>query len=142
MKRCLILAAVLALAACNKDSMTRDFGVSRDAGPTTAAGGLPPLSEPPGLMSRPDMTPLLPQLQPKPPQQQQAAAAPPSGGQAALLQAAGGPESADVRQQLDNNAGVVSLGPGFAEQIMNWTPPPGHVPLGAPAQKGWFSRLF
>jgi len=142
MNRCLILAAVLSLAACQRDSMTRDFGVSRDSGPQTAAAGMPPLSQPPGLMNRPEESPLLAQQQ----QQQQAAAAPaatpPTEGQAALVEAAGGPGQADIRQQLDTNSGMVSLGPGFAQEILSWTPPPGHVPLGAPVQKGWFSRLF
>ena len=140
MNRCMILAVVLALAACSQDSMTRDFGVSRDAGPSTTAGGLPPLSTPPGLVNRPETSPLLP---PQPQQQQDTAAAvPPSEGQAALVEAAGGPGQADIRQQLDTNAGIVSLGSSFAQEVMSWTPPPGHVPLGAPAQKGWFSRLF
>ena len=140
MIRCLILTLVLALAACSKDSMSRDFGVSRDSGPNLATGGMPPLSEPPGLMNRPEASPLLRQQE----QQQQAAAptAPPSGGQAALVEAAGGAGQANIRQELDTNAGIVSLGPGFAQEVLSWTPPPGHVPLGAPVQKGWFSRLF
>ncbi len=131
-----ILAAVLLLSACNRDSMTRQFGVSRDAAPTTIAGAMPPLSTPPGLMSRPDETGLQPQQQSAPPP------TPPTGGQAALVEAAGGPAPADIRQQLDANAGVVSLGPAFAQQVMNWAPPPGHVPLGAPARRGWFRWLF
>src|SRR5690348_9783865 len=75
MTRCMILAIVLALAACNRDSMTRDFGVSRDAGPSTTAGGLPPLSTPPGLANHPEVSPLL-----QPQQEQAAAATPPSEG--------------------------------------------------------------
>lgn len=137
MTRCMILAIVLALAACNRDSMTRDFGVSRDAGPSTTAGGLPPLSTPPGLANHPEVSPLL-----QPQQEQAAAATPPSEGQAALVEAAGGAGPANIRQQIDTNAGIVSLGPGFAQEVLSWTPPPGHVPLGAPAHRSWFSRLF
>jgi len=136
MTRCLILAMALALAACSKDSLTRDFGVSRDAGPSTTADAMPPLSTPPGMMSQPDAPPL------EPPQQQTTAALPSSQGQTALVEAAGGPGPANIRQQIDTNAGIVSLGPAFAQDVLNWTPPPGHVPLGAPAQKGWLSRLF
>ena len=140
MIRCVILALAVTLAACSKDSLTRDFSVSRDAGPSTATTGMPPLSTPPGLVNRPAAaSPLLP---PQQQQQQAAAAVPPTEGQAALVAAAGGPGQTDIRQQLDTNSGIVSLGPGFAQELMAWTPPPGHVPLGAPAQKGWFSRLF
>ena len=139
MNRCLILALALTLAACSKDSLTRDFSVSRDAAPSTATGGMPPLSTPPGLVNRPAASPLLASQQ----QQQQAAAAvPPTEGQAALVEAAGGPGQTDIRQQLDTSSGIVSLGPAFAQEVMTWTPPPGHVPLGAPAQKGWLSRIF
>jgi len=65
-----------------------------------------------------------------------------SSGQHALLEAAGPSAPGDIRQLVDQNAGAISLGPGFAQQVMNWTPPPGYTPLTAPPKQGWFSRLF
>ena len=65
-----------------------------------------------------------------------------SAGQNALLEAAGPAAPGDIRRLVDENAGAVSLGPAFAEHVMDWTPPPGYTPLTAPAKQGWFSRLF
>ncbi len=128
---------VLALAACGDEGLTRNFSLVRDAAPDTMSAPLPPLSVPPILMQRPapagGAAP-----RPAPTDSQQVN----SAGQDAFLEAAGPPAPSNIRRLVDENAGAVSLGPAFAERVMDWTPPPGYTPLTAPAKQGWFSRLF
>ena len=47
------VVTVLSLAACSDDSMTRNFGLARDAAPDTVAATQMPLSMPPTLALRP-----------------------------------------------------------------------------------------
>ena len=128
---------VLALAACGDEGLTRNFALVRDAAPDTMSAPLPPLSVPPILMQRPAPAGV---VAPKPaaPDSQQAN----SAGQDAFLEAAGPPAPGNIRRLVDENSGAVSLGPAFAEHVMDWTPPPGYTPLTAQPKKGWFSWIF
>jgi len=128
---------VLALAACGDDSLTRNFALVRDAPPGTMSAPLPPLSMPPILMQRPEQAGSLAPNGPSPD-----FSSADSAGQNALLEAAGPAAPGNIRRLVDENSGAVSLGPAFAEHVMDWTPSPGYTPLTAPAKQGWFSRLF
>jgi hypothetical protein len=136
MRVCLILI-VLALAACRDDSMTRNFGVSRDAGQANVAATQMPLSSPPNLAQRP----IRPGTRaPRQDSQQEPVVG--SAGQEALLQAAGPAATADIRQLIDENSGMIAPGAEFTDRLMNWTPTPGSTSLSQPAKKGWLSGLF
>jgi hypothetical protein len=132
-----LLLTVLLLAGCADDGLTRNFGLARDSAPDTVAATQIPLSVPPSLALRP--------TRPGAPVPRSTAAAEPqvgSAGQDALLQAAGPSSTADIRQLINENSGLVDPGPGFTDQLLNWTPPPGATSLSQPAKKGWLSRMF
>jgi hypothetical protein len=136
MRFCLVLT-VLSLAACNDDGLARNFSLARDAAPDTVAATHVPLSVPPSLALRPTRPGA-----PVPRQTGPADAAAGSAGQDALLQAAGPSASADIRQLINENSGMIDPGPEFTDRLLNWTPPPGSTPLSQPAKKGWLSRIF
>ena len=130
MRYCLLLLIPL-FAGCADKSMTRNFSMSRDSAPENMAATQMPLSMPPDAFvpSRPDTEAT-----------EQAAG---SSGQDALLQAAGPAASPDIRAEINQNAGLVYPDPGFIDQLMNWTPPPGYTPVITLGSKGgWFSRMF
>jgi hypothetical protein len=129
---------VLMLAACADDSMTRNYGLGRDAAPETMASTQMPLSMPPTLAIRPGR-PGAPTSQTNERQPPQAVG---SAGQDALVQAAGPSAAADIRMLINENSGMVYPSSSFVDAVMNWTPPPGYTPLTAPARNGWLSRLF
>jgi hypothetical protein len=136
MRFALVLIA-LSLAACADDSMTRNFGLARDSAPDTVAATQMPLSMPPSLAVRPTRPGAT-----VPRQTTQAEPAVGSAGQDALLQAAGPGASADIRQLINENSGMIDPGPEFTDRLMNWTAPPGSTPLSQPAKKGWLSSIF
>ena len=115
-----LLLLVLSLAACSDDGMTRKFGLSRDAAPTTIAATQMPLSTPPSLAQRPTRA---------------GAAAPrrlrsnsrrPAAPDRTLWCRPSGPAAtADVRQLIDENSGMIEPGAEFTDRLMNWTPQPG-----------------
>jgi Protein of unknown function (DUF3035) len=131
------LLTVLSLAACADDGLTRNFGVARDAAPDTVAATQMPLSVPPSLALRPTR-PGAPAPHQATPVEQAAG----SAGQAALVQAAGPSATADIRQLINENSGMVDPGPEFTDRLLNWTPPPGSTSLSEPAKKGWLRRIF
>jgi hypothetical protein len=132
-----LVLMVLALGACSDDSMTRNFGLSRDSAPVTVAATQMALSAPPSLAQRPARPGA-----PAPRQTSQEQQAVGSAGQDALLQAAGPAATADIRQLINENSGMIDPGPEFTDRLMNWTPPPGNTPLSQPAKKGWLSGIF
>jgi hypothetical protein len=132
-----LLLTVLALAGCGDDAMTRNFGLARDSAPDTVAATQMPLSTPPSLALRPTRPGA-----PAPHQTSQTEPVVGSAGQDALLQAAGPSATADIRQLINENSGMIDPGPEFTDRVMNWSPPPGSSPLSQPAKKGWLSRLF
>jgi hypothetical protein len=127
----------LALAACSDDGMTRKFGLARDAAPTTAAATQMPLSAPPSMAQRPTRAGATAPRQTAQEQQEVV-----SAGQDALVQAAGPAATADVRQLIDENSGMIEPGAEFTDRLMNWAPQPGSKPLSEPAKKGWLSRIL
>jgi hypothetical protein len=134
------LLMILPLTACGDDSMTRNFGLSRDAAPETMASTQMPLSAPPGLTLRPTRTPTLGADHGNAPPSEQAAG---SVGQDALLEAAGPTASSDIRTVINENSGLVYPDPAFVDRLMNWTPPPGSASVITQAPSGgWFSRMF
>jgi hypothetical protein len=133
---------IASLAACGNSGMTRNFSVSRDAAPETMAAIRVPLSTPPELAMRPTRPVTIggnsTNTQPATDQ------APTSAGEEALVQAAGPAPDPKVRAEINENAGLVYPSPGFVDQLMNWTPPPGYAPLISPSGSGggWFSHIF
>jgi hypothetical protein len=117
--------------------MTRNFGLSRDAAPSTVGATQLPLSVPPNLAQRPTRARQVAPRQASDEQQQTD-----SAGQDALVEAAGPAATADVRQLIDENSGMSEPGPEFTDRLMNWTPQPGSTPLSEPAKKGWLSRIL
>lgn len=143
----------LLLAACggHDDAMTRNFGVSRDSAPDTAAASQVPLSVPPIMMQRPEQQSVLAQTQNSTQTQsstqsqngaQTTDQSALSGGQQALVDAAGPLPSGSVRKQIDDSVGLVYPSPGFVDQVMNWTPPPGYKTVFVTQKTGWFSGWF
>jgi hypothetical protein len=132
-----LVLIVLSLAACSDDSMTRNFSLDRNTAPDTVAATQMPLSVPPSLAQRP----VRPGA-PAPQQTSQEAQAVGSAGQDALLEAAGPSATADIRQLIDENSGMIDAGPEFTDRLLNWTPPPGYTSLSQPMKKGWLSGIF
>jgi hypothetical protein len=132
-----LILTVLSLAACSDDGLTRNFGLARDAAPDTVAATQMPLSTPPSLALRPTRPGGQAPRQTAPAEQVVG-----SAGQDALLQAAGPSATADIRQLINENSGMIDPGPEFTDRLMNWTPPPGSTPLSQPAKKGWLSGIF
>jgi hypothetical protein len=132
-----VIVGVLLLAGCHDDSMTRNFGLARDAAPDTVAATQVPLSTPPSLALRPTRPGAIAPHQTSPSEPTTG-----SAGQDALLQAAGPGAPADIRQLINENSGMIDRGPAFTDQLMSWTPPPGSTPMSQPVQKGWLSRIF
>jgi hypothetical protein len=134
---------ILLVGACNNDdSMTRNFGVSRNSTPDTAAAPLMPLSVPPGMASRPQRPSPLVTANQTGPNGAPADQAPLSQGQEALLDAAGPSADPGVRRSIDQNSGMVYPGADFVNEVMNWSPPPGYRPLTKQSSGGWLSGLF
>jgi hypothetical protein len=127
----------LAVAGCSDDGMTRNFGLSRDAAPQTMAATQMPLSAPPSLSQRPIRSGI---PAPRPTSQEQQTVG--STGQDALVQAAGPAATADVRQLVDENSGMMDAGQEFTDRLLNWTTPPGYASMSQPAKKGWLSGIF
>jgi hypothetical protein len=132
-----LVLTVVALAACSDDSMKRDFSLSRDAAPQTMGATQMPLSAPPSLAQRPTRAGA-----PAPRQTAQVDQVVGSAGQDAFLQASGPSPTAEIRQLIDENAGMIDPGPAFTDQLMSWTPPPGSTPMTQPAKKGWLRSIF
>jgi hypothetical protein len=139
-----LLGAALILAACGgQDTMSRPFGLARDApGGDTTRVPLLPLSVPPNIGDRP--------LRPGASAIPTAASQPASptlganSGQQAFLDAAGGSTdtAAEIRQKIDDDARIVRPGPRFVSDLLSWTPPPGYATLFQAPQKSWWSRMF
>ena len=139
MQRCPLLL-ILLLAGCSDDSMTRNFGMSRDAAPQTMASTQMPLSTPPSLSVRPTRPGAIAPSRDNASPAEQAAG---SEGQDALVQAAGPAASSDIRTVINEKSGLVYGNPSFVDQLMGWTPPPGYTPVITQGAKGgWFTRMF
>jgi hypothetical protein len=137
--RYLLVLAVLAVAACSDDSMTRTYRLSRDASPDTIAATQMPLSMPPDLSLRPARPgAIAPNREAQSPEQ-----AAGSAGQEALIEAAGPASPSDIRTVINENSGLVYPDRGFVDRLMSWSAPAGSTPIITQApQGGWFSRIF
>lgn len=134
------LLLILLLAGCGDDSMTRNFSMSRNGTPESMAATRMPLSMPPGLAMRPARPGAMVPTRPDNQGTDQAAG---STGQDALVQAAGPTASSDIRETINENAGLVYPDPGFVDRLLSWTPPEGYSPVIVPPPKGgWISRMF
>jgi hypothetical protein len=139
MQRCPLLL-ILLLAGCSDDSMTRNFGMSRDTAPQTMASTQMPLSTPPSLSVRPTRPGAIAPSRDNASPAEQAAG---SEGQDALVQAAGPASSSDIRTVINEKSGLVYGNPSFVDQLMGWTPQPGYTPVITQGAKGgWFTRMF
>lgn len=128
------LTASLTLAAlltgCGDSSLTRTFGLVRDAPDEFTVVTRAPLSLPPDFTLRP------PQPGAPRPQEQgeralaeaalvpEAALGPPrtalTPGQAALVRAAGGTGAADIRRRVDEDARTLTSEDGFIDRLLYW----------------------
>jgi len=136
----IFLSAVLlplALAACGSgDSVSRTFGLTRDAPDEFQVTTRAPLSMPPDYTLRPPR-PGAPRPQELTPRQAAEAALAPeaalagtqgggevSSGQQALLGAAGPSAPADIRNRVDADAAIDQANRSFADTLMFWHTPP------------------
>lgn len=138
MNKLVCMAALLGLAACSGEELTRTFGLTRDAPDEFQVTTRAPLSMPPDDTLRP------PQPGARRPQEltarQQAEAAlvpdsissaPQRGnvspGEQSLLQAAGGPAPTNIRAEVNREAALDAPNRNFADKLMFWraAPPAG-----------------
>ena len=129
------LCALLALAACNGDELTRTFGLTRDAPDEFRVTTRAPLSMPPDLTTVP--TPEPGEARPQELTQEQAAQAvlspdsvlqqqdaQSSPGQQALVAAAGPAAPRDIRARVDGESHLDRPGQAFTDRLMFWRAPP------------------
>ena len=132
----LLTGTTLALAACsNSDTLSRTFGLTRDAPDEFMVTTRAPLSMPPDFSLRPPRPGA-----PRPMEQSertqaeealvpQAALGSPQGGdsagQDAIVQAAGPTPPAQIRQEVDSDARMQQADTSFVSKLLFWqTPPP------------------
>lgn len=125
----------LLLAGCGGDSLTRTFGLSRDAPDEFSVTTRAPLSMPPDFSVRPPRPGA-----PRPQERSERAAAeaalsPESAlapvntevtqGQSALLAQTGAPAPANIRNQIDQDGQLDNPSRSFSDRMMFWrdTPP-------------------
>jgi DUF3035 family protein len=136
----LLAGCALALAACgNGDSLSRTFGLTRDAPDEFMVTTRAPLSMPPDFSLRPPR-PGAPRPMEESEQHQAETALVPqaalgtqpggeSAGQAALVQEAGPAVTNSIRAQVDADARMDQANNGFVDQLLFWrrTEPQGIV---------------
>ena len=132
--RPLVLAALLGLTACGGDSLTRTFGLSRDAPDEFLVTTRAPLSMPPDFALRPPQPGSSRPQELSQQEQAEAALAPgavlsrdegaSSPGQQALLAAAGPPAPANIRGRVDSETTLDAPSRSLSERLMFWQPPP------------------
>jgi hypothetical protein len=131
----LLTGSVLALASCgNSDSLSRTFGLTRDAPDEFMVTTRAPLSMPPDFSLRPPRPGAPRPMEQSEERQAEEALAPQtalgvpqtdSAGQEALVQAAGPPATDRVRRQIDADARMENADSGFVDKLLFWrTPPP------------------
>ncbi|MCX7380728.1 MAG: DUF3035 domain-containing protein [Alphaproteobacteria bacterium] len=126
----LLLCTLLGLAGCGSD-LSRSFGLTRDSPDEFLVTPRAPLSMPPSyVLARPQPGAPRPQeLSPRAAvestltQSTSSATGAMSPGQTALLQAAGPPPPADIRAQVNRQAGIDDPAPGFVDKMQFWLLP-------------------
>lgn len=135
--RCALLGcAAIALTGCNGlgDTLSRNFGLTRDSPDEFSVTTQAPLAMPPDYSIRPPV-PGAPRPQDVPDRQQaeqalipQTALTPQTGamsqGQEALLAAAGPPAPANIRAEIAQDHSLNNPGESFADRLMFWRPAP------------------
>ncbi len=128
----LLVPGLLLLAGCS-DSLTRTFGLTRDAPDEYTVTTRAPLSMPPDFNLRPPR-PGAPRPQEQSERQQaeealvpQLALGVPTGtaspGQAALVQEAGPAAPADIRRRIDQDASTENADDSFVDKLLYWRKP-------------------
>jgi hypothetical protein len=129
----LLGCAAVALAGCG-DTLSRTFGLTRDAPDEFSVTTQAPLAMPPDYSIRPPQPgaprpqdvsdrvaaeqALIPQTTLTPETGQM------SPGQEALLAAAGPPAPANIRSEIAQDRSLNNPGESFADRLMFWRPPP------------------
>jgi hypothetical protein len=127
------MAALVVLAGCSTDRLSRTFGLVRDAPDEYTVTTRAPLSMPPDYNLRPPR-PGAPRPQEQSEQQQAEAALVPqlalnaptkteSPGQAALVQQAGPAAPADIRRKVDQDSSTDAANDGFVDKVLYWRKP-------------------
>lgn len=130
----LLAGTALALAACgNSDTLSRTFGVTRDAPDEFMVTTRAPLSMPPDFALRPPRPGAPRPMEQSERQQAEEALAPQtalgqpqsgdSPGQDALVQDAGPAASNQIRQQVDADARMQQADSGFVSKLLFWRSP-------------------
>lgn len=133
--RVLIPAALLGLASCSGDELTRTFGLTRDAPDEFQVTTRAPLSMPPDFTLRPPRPGAVRPQELTQRQQAEAALAPdtllngntagaPTPGQQALVAAAGRPAPADIRARLEQESALDTPSRSLTDRLMFWRSPP------------------
>jgi hypothetical protein len=136
---------VVLMSGCSGSSLSRTFGLTRDAPDEFTVVTRAPLSMPPDFTLRP------PQPGAARPQEQsdrslaESALVPeaalggnPTGvspGQAALVRDAGGGAPADIRQRVDQEARLDTSDDGFVDRLLYWRKPDSQKAVVDPAQE-------
>jgi DUF3035 family protein len=131
--RYLLLGCTLTLLGGCSDTLTRTFGLTRDAPDEYTVTTRAPLSMPPDYNLRPPR-PGVPRPQEQSERQQAEEALVPqlalgapkgsdSAGQAALIQEAGPPAPSDIRRKIDQDANQASADQGFVDKLLYWRKP-------------------
>ena len=128
------LIGLLLLGGCGGDSLTRTFGLSRDAPDEFQVTTRAPLSMPPDYTLRPPQPGAVRPQERSDSQQAEAALAPQtaitgtggatSPGQAALVQQAGPPAERDIRQKVNAEAALTASNRSLTDRLMFWKEPP------------------
>lgn len=142
---CVPVLCGLLLTGCGGDSLSRTFGLTRDAPDEFTVTTRAPLSMPPDYNLRPPR-PGAPRPQEQSSQQQaeealvpQLALGGPQGGsspgQEALLQQTGPSAPANIRSQVDQDAANGSASQGFIDKLLYWRKPDSEVAQVDPAKE-------
>jgi hypothetical protein len=129
----LMVGALILLAGCDSNTLSRTFGLTRDAPDEYTVTTRAPLSMPPDYNLRPPR-PGTPRPQEQSEREQAAEALVPqlalgapqggaSPGQSALVQEAGPAAPGDIRRRIDQEANRVNGDDSFIDQVLYWRKP-------------------
>jgi hypothetical protein len=133
--RLVLIPALLSLAACSGDELTRTFGLTRDAPDEFLVTTRAPLSMPDDLALPPPRPGATRPQELTQEQQAEAVLVPdillagadqtaPTSGEAAFVAAAGGPAPADIRERLEREAALDRPRVSLGDRLMFWQSPP------------------
>ncbi len=124
---------VVLLSGCGNSSLTRTFGLTRDAPDEFTVVTRAPLSMPPDFTLRPPQPGALRPQDASDRTQAESALVPEaalggtragvSPGQAALVRDAGGGAPADIRQRVDQEARIDTNNDSFIDKVLYWRKP-------------------